>query len=620
MRLSLEKCEVEKDINDFIQGRGTGQEIPDPPKYINFCRGDLNDTASENSDDEGYSVAQFPRTINPAFRSSSPQPSLYDSHHDAESDLAKSHGHGDFATPRARETTVTPQSSSNQPTPLETPRSNQVPPGYDASQYGDIPTVPHNDYPTEGMTMFCRTGPPSERSSAVSAARPSSRDSQSEYSNPTSFSSQEPASGHQSPTKPTNGVPLAGMSADKSIQKKRSGFFSNSPFSRRKSKHEIQHPQVTPTARNTWAPSHSSSPTKSHGRSPFGRDRPSDSPEPVDPRANFQLNVGNNVFDVASPDGSRKTPGANDKSDDTDPIARALADLKGLGKQASTRVSADRYHGISTPAPGGPPPPLSKSPINASHRGTPPPAYDPAAATRRLDAPQPAFTSAQMQRTTQKYTAQTQDMFSSQNGSQPGTRGSGQGYGDVPRAASPNPMRATSPRPGFAADGRRGSSPAPYQQKPGRQAQSPSGHPSNRGSGGPQAYGQYSRHGSPNDMAMQRVASPQPQYARQDSQRPNSAGMELQLSGNQVDSFGGRPRGGSNARPQSMYHGPDAGRQRSRTMTGGSAGPVSRDGRPVMHFGKLQDFRCSMASRLIDICSSRYVCLHCGYSRRINLR
>lgn len=36
VRLSLENCEVEKDIVAFIRERGTGQEIPDPPKYINF--------------------------------------------------------------------------------------------------------------------------------------------------------------------------------------------------------------------------------------------------------------------------------------------------------------------------------------------------------------------------------------------------------------------------------------------------------------------------------------------------------------------------------------------------------------------------------------------------------
>lgn len=108
VRLSLEKMEVEKDIVHFIKEKGTGQEIPDPPKYINFCRGDV-DSQSEMSDDEAYSVAQFPRSINPLFRSSSPQPSTYESHHDPSSALAKELRHGDHSTPSSREQTVTPQ-------------------------------------------------------------------------------------------------------------------------------------------------------------------------------------------------------------------------------------------------------------------------------------------------------------------------------------------------------------------------------------------------------------------------------------------------------------------------------------------------------------------------------
>ncbi|TDZ28205.1 Septation protein imp2 [Colletotrichum spinosum] len=102
IRLSLEKMDVETDIVGFIKERGTGQEIPDPPKYINFCRGDINDTLSETSDDDSYSVAQFPRSINPAFRTSSPQPSTYESHHDPNSSLAKDLGHKETTLPPSR--------------------------------------------------------------------------------------------------------------------------------------------------------------------------------------------------------------------------------------------------------------------------------------------------------------------------------------------------------------------------------------------------------------------------------------------------------------------------------------------------------------------------------------
>jgi hypothetical protein len=91
MRLSLEDCDVEKDITAFIKDCGTGQEIPDPPKFINFCRGDA-ETSSQVSEDENYSVAQFARTMNPTYRTSSPQPSMFESHHDPNNPLAKELG------------------------------------------------------------------------------------------------------------------------------------------------------------------------------------------------------------------------------------------------------------------------------------------------------------------------------------------------------------------------------------------------------------------------------------------------------------------------------------------------------------------------------------------------
>lgn len=139
VRLSLEKVEVEKDIIHFIREKGTGQEIPDPPKYINFCRGDV-DVQSEVSEEEAYSVAQFPRSINPLFRSSSPQPSTYESHHDPTSALARELGHGDPGTPSTRERRTPPQKLSPQggqarrsreaprdEVPRDTPRQVQPP-------------------------------------------------------------------------------------------------------------------------------------------------------------------------------------------------------------------------------------------------------------------------------------------------------------------------------------------------------------------------------------------------------------------------------------------------------------------------------------------------------------
>ncbi|EER26513.1 Variant SH3 domain containing protein [Coccidioides posadasii C735 delta SOWgp] len=799
IRVSLENCEVEKDISMFIKEKGTGQEIPDPPRYINFCRGDLNDTSSETSEEDGYSVAQFQRTINPAFRSSSPQPSTYESHHDPDSDLARRMGHGDSGTPSSRETTVTPQKpvqsvqhqqSINPPQPAEpaqpvqsvqpiqpiqqvqpvqpaqpvqpvqpaqpvhsmppvqplqpvhavhsaqqvqqthqahrghqaqqaqqahqehqvqqthqvrqghpvqqahqehqeqqarqvrqiqrihqaeqSPRSqrvqraqpmqpvqpvehpppmdlrrgNNLPPNYEPSQHGDIPTIPHNEYPTDGMTMFCRTGPPSERSSTISANRPSSRDSQShsDISNPTSFSSIEPPSGKQSPTKPVNGVPMPGMTnAKQQVQKKRSAFFSNSPF-RRKSKHEKerQNSQLaapTQPSRNTWASSRQTkAASQIYQRQPVLDPEPrTASPEPVDPRANFQLNVGNNVFDVASPESTarRGSQAATNKDSGLDPIAQALAELKGVGKQSSVRVSADRYHGVSSPAaavtePTQPPAPIQDSSKASAKRGTPPPAYNATAPVKWLDAPRPAFTSAQMQKTTQKYVGQTQSLFSSSTRSQQNTAPvqNTQQTKPASRAASPAPRRSASPQP-MASTERRQSpysiskpTPSSYQSSSvnSRYRQSPSTTPTKpmvereyspqprpqraSPSPAPRASPKIAPRASP--CVVHRAVSPQPQFTR--PERPaSSSGMELQLSTTQMEMHAGGHMGGeygghsrsyshmeNTHRPMSTYYGSasDVGssvqpyRSRSRSIAAPDGRPLSRDGRPVLHFAR----------------------------------
>ncbi|KAI9815304.1 MAG: hypothetical protein M1827_002784 [Pycnora praestabilis] len=630
IRLSLEGCDVEKDISTFIREKGTGQDIPDPPKYINFCRGDINDAASEASDDDNYSVAQFQRSINPAFRSSSPQPSTYESHHDPQSNLAMQMSHQDPHTPPSRGTTTTPQKTAQQ-LPRETLldyRQPSAPSAYLNNQSGGLAQVPHNEYPMDGMTMYCRAGPPSERSSAASPVRPSSRDSQSEYSNPTSLSSHEPQSGTQSPTKQSSSARVAGVGDEKHVQKKRSGFFQHhSPF-RRKSKHDKDAPNqwqqpvivATPRSRTVW---HSSS-TRDNGdtydnptrksrlyeqdapTAVLGLDRRSASPDPVDPRANFQLNVGNNVFDVASPDatGKRSSNNENCTQEELDPIAQALAELKGVTKNSSMRVSADRYHGLATPAPPGTPgvgmpTSMGHGVLNTAQRGTPPPSYD--QPIKRLDLPQPAFTSAQMQQTTRKYVDQAQNMFTG-SPSRPGTRGTRQSQ-EVRRAASPALPRSTSPRPesyGAQHQSQRSVSPNLCGSKPDARGYSSS--PTKRGSD--RTY-QYSRHTSPGDI--HRAVSPSPAY-RQSDRPGSSAGKDMQLqlapAGPQDGTYdssqrGRRPQG--NARPVSHYGGGQSephgyvvstgnhrggqdARVRSKSMADGRQ--FTNDGRPILHYAR----------------------------------
>ena len=661
IRLSLEKMEVEKDIMHFIKERGTGQEIPDPPKYINFCRGDV-DSQSEVSEDESYSVAQFPRSINPQFRSSSPQPSTYESHHDPNSALARDLNHMDLGAGVAasREVTITPQKALVPPMPQpESQRPRQHPPsGYQPPRANNLEynpaefaPVPHDPYPMDGMTMLCRkdTRPTSnthdplrptgsdlsassyrptgsdlsgsyrptgsDLSAATSLGRPSSRDSHSDYSNPTSFSSQEP--GHSAAVSPIKQEPQApAISPDKKVLKKKSGFFSNnSPFSRKKSMRE-----VAPSNRNTWHPTNSSK--QSSGRPTYGRNGSSQgqsllsdrtaSPEPIDANASLALNVGNNVFPVQTPDRQPKNAAEPPPPED-DPIALALAELKGVtsgsatgGKQSASRMSADHYHGIATPAPGSSreqqhQPLFSRSvpvPGSASRgsAGTPPPTYDQQQAqppVQRLGVPPPAVTSKAMKEASRQFQEQTRSMFSTSGSTRPGS-GAYNAQGSVstppsarrhemPRAASPAPPRSASPRPGSRADYQsssyhRSASPNPYS---GSQRGSASATPKQQQQP-PQARGSdqgyYQRHTSPGDMP--RAASPNPYRAEEGSEY----GGSMRGRGG---AGGGRPgtsqsnRGGQ----MSFYEPPGAvGRTRSKSVADGRQ--FTRDGRPIMHYGK----------------------------------
>ncbi|KIW65472.1 hypothetical protein PV04_07730 [Phialophora macrospora] len=635
IRLALENCEVEKDIASFIKTCGTGQEIPDPPRYINFARDDV-DSASDVSEDD-YSVAQFSRTTNPAFRSASPTHSPSSKPRTSQTPER----HSEEPTRPDEDDMPTPQNSnSGRPPPLnyKQPQAANVPPNYSPSQHGGVPQVPHNQYPTEGMTMFCRSDAPSVAGSALSSnTRPESRDDQSDYSAPSSFTSAEPSSGAASPTKmaPVNGVSLPGMtSPEKSVYKKRSGFFSNSPF-RRKSRREHETPTASDVSsnRSTWnggsasngrinlnptVSSVQSSPTKSPVRqqqSYFNRnvaDMAPEGEEAPDPRANFQLNIGNNVFDVASPDGSQDTtpkasaasrrgflppPTASTLTDDPmhDPIAQALADLKqssgsssGMAKQASTRVAVDRYHGVATPAPEQEP--LTRPGILsaetqarlAAQRGTPPPAYETAGVEPRpagraqtaLGVPQPAHTKREMLNRTETWGTNRVSGSQAQP-SRPGTRDGRRSPGPaMMRAASPQPQsynlppRARSPQPQaqFTQPSRaRSPGPAmiPRAASPLPQAQS-AYQPRSRSP----APGMMPRAASPNPMGQQhgtrpgsqqyRAASPNPHVGRsRPDQRTGHAprqgsGMEMQLSSQDVTRYDGQGGSGSGRHRHNM--------------------------------------------------------------------
>lgn len=601
IRLSLEKMEVEKDILTFINERGTGQEIPDAPRYVNFCRGDNNDAQSEVSEEDNYSVAQFPRSINPAFRSASPQPSTFESHHDPNSALANTLAHRDGSQVGSREATLTPQ---KQPGPMQPSQMQhapmrasmedpyqRMPPAqvaYDAGQHGPVSAVPHDPYPMDGMTMLCRTGPPSDRNSHVSSARPSSRDSRSEYSNPTSFSSQEPPS-------PIKQDPASFPSPEKRVLKKKSGFFQNhSPF-RRKSTKEAQNPVAG--NRNSWHVS--SQPASSSRPQLYGQEQPSHfaaarsaSPEPIDANATLALGVGQNVLPITTPDsrrGERPLRGA----EDNDPIALALAELKEvtMSKPATNRVSADHYSGMATPAPGSESiksrsvPALGARDAAAATRGTPPPSYqNQGAPVSRLGVPPPAVTSRAMKEATKKVTSHTRDIFGE------GGRGNGSVYGtspssrpatrgsDMPRAASPAATRSVSPQPQMSRDSRRmdhrSASPNPYGSHEHRNSSQTSFQPRSSDQG-------YHRQTTPNEGRGGSASSHRGDYNRPRSSYGGNADMSVQLAPAGDEHYGSQ-RGRSSG-TMGLYE--EGSRQRSKSVADPSR-QYTRDGRPILHFGE----------------------------------
>ena len=213
-------------------------------------------------------------------------------------------------------------------------------------------------------------------------------------------------------------------------------------------------------------------------------------------------------------------------------------------------MSADHYHGMSTPAPGTDP----RSQRSATHDG-----YAAHAQVSRLGVPPPAVTSRAMKEASKKVADQTREVFGQGGkGQSPGGRPSTRGYG-MPRAASPAPARSASPQPAMNSDVRyRSASPNPYGSHQRNQSM-----PQPRGS----------------DQGYYRGSSPNADYGRPRSSY-GGADMAVQLAPVGDDRYGSQRGRGSYDKPT---------RQRSKSVAGGPR-HYSRDGRPVLHYGK---FDCS---------------------------
>lgn len=297
IRASIEKCNTQNDIQLFIRTRGTGQEIPNPPKSKDPCGGGFQDI-----DEPAYSIAQFSRASDPQLHSDAiMQRSILN-----ENNLC-----------------LSPKISSF----LSNGQTEQTSKTY------------ANDAPLDGITQFCKN------------------DSLSNSSNTKSFSPTTSMYPHDITVQT---APLFGLkdhserdsSGTSKIRGKDGNFFNQND--KRSGFALSLEEAVNEMAKNG---SRSTSPVKNFNSKKNtetvkssllerlkGMGIVSDSEnESIDPRANVMLNVGNNVFKVES-DIKKQKP---ELQSPEDPIVSALSQFKvsskvsPLSKKEPSRVTWD---------------------------------------------------------------------------------------------------------------------------------------------------------------------------------------------------------------------------------------------------------------------------------------
>lgn len=543
--------------------------LTDAPKYINYSRGDVEEDGETRSEagDSSYSVAHFSRPGNYRKPSSA-----------SRSTYSKATEIGSNSQRR---------SSADSKTDMEST------PGRSLKRQAPDESILLSHSPLDQIKISCAMTFSDSNSVGSSLRRPgSSHGTESEYSAATSLSSSNSdgprrggtLKGPSSHKYPPNSFPREEFPRedDQNTARKR-GFFTHSPF-RRKSKSEkrerellsqkqhYQRPQANleqkqhaqqrmpqvqgfntntqHSGRNAWnaEPPRGYTTSNQDPRSPTRQSNitavglPS-SPEPLDPRTSFQLNVGENVFDVAPPDNrvpsdsqsnqrlQQEQKHSDEDNPELDPIAQALAELNNGGNVSNTgsmRKTADRFYGIATPAPHSP---GQGDNALSQQKGAPPLTYT-APKRSALDAPAPAHTSAAMQQTLRKYRNDTEYMLEGppqmpaalqdpplRTGSQQSMRQRSNTVGyerpsssrnsvEAPRVPSPNPHpsnRSVSPRPPSYRDGRYGGSVSP---KPPMDGRIPSPNPYQQAHSRPGTAQTYQRSSSGIDYHQQ----PPPQY------------------------------------------------------------------------------------------------------------
>ncbi|KAG5519776.1 hypothetical protein PMAC_000049 [Pneumocystis sp. 'macacae'] len=388
IRESIGRCNLQNDIQLFIRTKGTGQEIPNPPKPRDPRDGfeDLNEPP--------YSIAQFSRVSDPQF-------------------------HSDIMMQRF----ILNENNIH--------LSPKIPPLSAETQSEQLSKVDSNEVPLDGITQFCKNDSLISSSSNTKSFSPSTSVYPYNTETHTSTSFFNFRGRNKKDTSSSPGL----------MVKDRYSF--NSDDKRQELVSSAQE-SSTSVDKMTKIRSRSTSPFKNFSskkslektKSPLlerlrGMGVVSDSEvEPIDPRANVVLNVGNNMFDVESNLKNQK-PSLYDHDD---PVVSALAQFKVSSKiplptkKEPTRVtwhdsankncvqsseSIERSHCFSTEQPQklfsnvqSSPMPIPQRP-NLSMPGKLAKQYD------TLNAPPPAVTSAKMKHISQGYVRQMKDIYGS---------------------------------------------------------------------------------------------------------------------------------------------------------------------------------------------------------------
>lgn len=468
--MSLEQCDVEKDIIAFVKERSTGQEIPDPPKYINF----LDGNSAYSLDHDNYSLAQFPRASNPQYRTR--DSSLISGSEEVTQTAAAPHSSQiDFML--ASLSVLSPTSAENQITSKTPVTSVAVGSGGDRIITARENTKSSINTISKGLKDSVALQYPDETLSSAHSSpvhRGRSPSGESNFSQTTTISS---GSDNElsTPTKKRTNLLTKLDKTPVTASKKKSGW--TSPF-KRKSKNDIDagfdddecdyiRPNNTSSyavnqvfSKSSFEPSsRSSSPGKSAVSTPYGslerygstpikygmsdvrgtpasersvvgKNRSSiDNSDPSDPRAQYVLSVGDNAFEV-SPSKSKNKNEAALASDAEDPIAAALANLKGGEMHIAPRVFEKQY-GIGSqhkanngarrvPSYSAPTSPQNNT-VKSNANGVPPPShmrqpdFEAALKQSNLMPPAQAITAQELRNTAHEYATKTQEIFQGPN-------------------------------------------------------------------------------------------------------------------------------------------------------------------------------------------------------------